>query len=252
MSQLDIIIPVYNEGENIVSVLDSLHRSVRTPFRVLVCYDHDADTTLPVVRGYPGGAFEIVPVKNRGRGVHGAVRSGFEASQAPAVLVLPADDPYNAGIIDLMVQQLAEGCEIVAASRLMKGGCMRDCPWLKAVLVRVAAFTLHHLARVPTHDATSGFRLFSRRVLDTIEIESSEGFTFSIELLVKCHRLGWRIGELPAVWFERRSGASRFRLLEWLPAYLRWYLYAFETTYCRRRGSAVKVKSPIVDVSLTG
>lgn len=231
MVSLDIVVPVYNEGENIVGVLDALRRSVKRPIRVLICYDRDDDNTLPVVREYAGASFEIVPVKNHRRGVHGAVVTGFQASSAPAVLVMPADDTYNAGILDQMVDRLEQGCDIVAPSRFMKGGRMVGCPWLKAVLVRTSAFVLYHLARLPTHDPTNGFRLFSRRVLDLIPIESSEGFTYSIELLVKCHRLGWKISEVPSYWYERKKGASRFKVLKWSPAYLRWVFYAFATTY---------------------
>ena len=124
---------------------------------------------------------------------------------------------------------------MVSASRFIPGGCMQGCPWLKDVLVRSANFTLHHFVGIPTHDASNGFRLFSRRVLDEIEIESSIGFTYSLELLVKCHRRGWQIGEVPAQWFERTKGASRFRVLKWLPAYLRWYGYALGTTFLRQR-----------------
>lgn len=120
---------------------------------------------------------------------------------------------------------------------------MQGCPWLKAVLVRIGAFTLHRIARLPTHDPTSGFRLFSRRVIDRIAVESDEGFCYSIELLVKAHRLGWRIGEIPALWFERKHGASRFRVLKWLPAYLRWYRYAFATTFLRRPADTVVMKA---------
>ena len=99
-------------------------------------------------------------------------------------------------------------------------------------------------ARVPTHDASNGFRMFSRRVVDEIAVESDSGFCYSIELLVKCHRLGWRIGEVPAQWFERKHGTSRFRVLNWLPAYLRWYRYAFATTYLARPPQTVAMKGP--------
>ncbi len=78
--------------------------------------------------------------------------------------------------------------------------------------------------------------------MDEIAIESDQGFCYSIELLVKCHRLGWRIGEVPAQWFERAHGSSRFRVIRWLPAYLRWYRYAFATTYLRRSPQSVPLK----------
>lgn len=117
MADLDIIIPVYNEGESIREVLDSFQRSVKSRFRVLLCYDHDGDNTLLAVRAYQNATFEIIPVKNRRSGAHGAVVTGFQASTAHAVLVMPADDTYNAGLIDLMVELVRQGCDIVAPSR---------------------------------------------------------------------------------------------------------------------------------------
>jgi dolichol-phosphate mannosyltransferase len=239
---LDIVIPVYNEGDNIVRVLEALRKSVKTPFRVLICYDFDEDTTLEALRRYQetmagdekSGGVPIQLVKNSRQGVHGAIVTGFEHVTAPAVVVMPADDDYNTHIIDLMFQKFQEGHDVVVASRFMPGGCMEGCRWQKAILVRLAAFTLYHFARLPTRDASNGFRLFSRRLLETVEIESEVGFTYSIELLAKCQRLGWGITEVPALWFERKKGSSRFRILKWLPAYLRWYFYAFATAYLHK------------------
>ncbi|WP_316189920.1 glycosyltransferase [Bradyrhizobium sp. SZCCHNS1054] len=243
--QLDVVIPVYNEGGNILATLGALARELKTPARVLICYDFEEDDTLPAVREHPEthAGLKVAFIRNSSRGAHAAVMAGFAASTAPIVVVFPADDDFNAGILDRMVALMRRGCDVVCASRFMLGGTMQDCPWLKAVLVRTAAFTLHHLAMLPTRDPTSGFRMFSRRVIDRIAIESDQGFCYSIELLVKVHRLGWRIGEVPALWFERQHGASRFQVLKWLPAYLRWFRYAFATTYLRRSPATVLMRS---------
>jgi dolichol-phosphate mannosyltransferase len=243
--ELDIVIPVYNEGRNIVATLAALKRSVTTPARVLICYDHAEDDTLPAIRanaqGHAGLAVEFV--RNRGRGAHAAVMTGFAASTAPFVMMYPADDDTNAAMLDRMVALAQEGCDIVCASRFMPGGAMVGCPLLKAALVRSANFTLRHVARLPTTDASNGFRMFSRRVIERIAVESEHGFCYSIELLVKTHRLGWRIAEVPVRWFERRHGASRFQVIKWLPAYLRWYGYAFATTFLRRPPRTVTLRS---------
>lgn len=241
---LDIVIPVYNEGASIGRTLTALDRELRTPSRILICYDSEDDDTLPAIETARAAVkWPLTLVRNNGRGAHSAVLSGFAASTAPHILVYPADDDYNAGILDRMVAQAQSGCDIVCASRFMPGGSMNGCPWLKAILVRTANFTLHHIARLPTHDASNGFRMFSRRAIDTISIESDRGFCYSIEFLVKCHRLGWRIGEVPARWFERTHGKSRFQVLPWLPAYLRWYRYAFATTFLRRSPRTVVMKT---------
>ena len=94
---LDILIPVYNEGDNIIDVLMSLEQFVTTPFQVLICYDHEDDNTLPVIKKYKAG-FGIEIVKNKEKGVHGAIITGFEASDADCVIVFPADDTFNAPI----------------------------------------------------------------------------------------------------------------------------------------------------------
>ena len=245
-SRLDVIIPVYNEGDNILPTLQSLVRAVKTPLRVLICYDREDDNTLTAIRNNRNalGALAIEFVRNQGAGAHAAVLTGFAFSAAAFVVVMMADDDYNAGIIDAMVAKAENGCDIVCASRFMPGGSMVGCPLLKSALVRTGNFTLHHLSRLPTRDATNGFRLFARRVLDQIVIESDRGFCYSIELVVKCHRLHWRIAEVPAQWRERARGTSRFQVMKWLPAYLRWYFYAFATTYLRRSARTVRLNPP--------
>jgi dolichol-phosphate mannosyltransferase len=243
MAALDIVIPVYNEGENIARLLDSFVAEVRTPHRVLICYDRDDDTTLPTIAKYPKReSINVEFVKNRGRGPHGAVMTGLEQSTAPFALVYMADDTFNARRIDGMVAKAEQGYDIVVASRFVPGGCMVGAPWLKGFLVRGASFSLYYLARLPVRDPSNGLRLFSRRVIDEIAVESDSGFCYSIELLVKCHRLGWPIGEVPIEWYERTAGQSRFRVLKWLPKYLRWYFYAFGTTWLGAR--AVTRKQP--------
>ena len=157
--RLDVIIPVYNEGANIRRTLQSIARAVKTPLRVLICYDHEDDDTLPAIKNNDEtlGHLDIKFVRNRGHGAHGAVLTGFAISDAPLAVVFPADDDYNAGILDTMVKEAERGCDIVCASRFMPGGSMVGCPWLKALLVHAANFTLYHFANVPTHDARMDF-----------------------------------------------------------------------------------------------
>lgn len=241
MIDLSIIIPVYNEDKGIIPVLNSLKQHVKISFEVLICYDHDEDTTLTALKTFRS-SFPIKLIKNYGIGPHSAVLSGFNACNTKACIVMPADDDFNGPIIDKMYAQFNEGSDIVCASRFIPGGTMINCPWLKAFLVRSAAFTLHYFARLPVKDPTSGFRLFSRNLLDLVKIESTHGFTYSIELLAKAHRLGLTISEVPAKWIEREHGISRFKVIKWLPHYLRWYFYIFSTTLFFRKPSSVVLK----------
>ena len=115
--ELDIVIPVYNEGRNIVAVLAALKRAVATPARVLICYDHAEDDTLPAIRANPQAhaGLPLEFVYNARPGVHGAVLAGFAASTAPFILMFPADDHVNAVMLDRMVA-LARNIKIGRAS----------------------------------------------------------------------------------------------------------------------------------------
>ena len=112
---------------------------------------------------------------------------------------------------------------------------MKNCPIIKSILVRTASYTLYFLSSIPVRDASNGFRLFSRKLLNEIKIESVVGFAYSLELLVKGHRLNFKISEIAAQWEERSEGESRFKVFRWLPQYLKWYLYGLATTWLRKK-----------------
>src|SRR5712664_966684 len=119
---LRIVVPVYNEAENFTSFCESLSKSVRTPFELLVVYDHDDDSTLPVARRLAETDRRIRLVKNERPGVLGALKTGLQFSGAGAVIVTMADGSDDHARIDEMYQLYKRGYHLVAASRYMKGG----------------------------------------------------------------------------------------------------------------------------------
>ena len=155
--------------------------------------------------------------------------TGIEHSNSSSLIIFPADDLINQNIIDKMYNKFQEGCQVVVASRFMEGGSMKGCPLLKSILVRTASWTLYFF-RVFLFEMQAMVLDSFQRSVDYVEIESNKGFTYSIELLVKCRRLGWKIGEVPAKWEERSAGTSRFKVMQWAPGYIKWYLYGLNTT----------------------
>ena len=105
---------------------------------------------------------------------------------------------------------------------------------LKQEFVRTASSTLYFFSSIPVKDASNGFRLFSRKLLNAVEVESKVGFAYSLELLSKCNRLKYKISEVPAQWEERSEGSSRFKIFKWLPGYLHWYFYGLKTTWLKK------------------
>src|SRR5262249_21186009 len=184
---LTIVIPVYNEGDIVVPTLRGIYRDVRTrPLEVLVVYDFDEDTTVPVVEGLQPTLPGLTLLRNRfGRGALNAVKTGLQAAAASHVLVTMADGSDEPEVIDAMLNKALQGADIVSGSRYMRGGRQLGGPILKRLLSRLAGLSLHWLGGVATHDSTSNFRLYSRRLLEAVTIESRGGFELGLELTIK-------------------------------------------------------------------
>lgn len=232
--ELAIVLPVYNEGDAVEPVLRALSAGVHTPHEIVVVYDFDADTTVPVIARLSGEIPGLRGLRNdRGRGVLNAMQAGIAGTTAPFVLISMADGSDEPGVVDPMVALARDGADVVAASRYMRGGRQLGGPRLKRLLSRTAGLTLHWFARVPTHDPTNNFKLYSRRFLDSVTVESTAGFELALELTVKATIAGRRVAEVPTTWRDRTAGQSNFRLRKWLPHYLHWYRVAFAGTLRR-------------------
>ncbi len=227
----EIIIPVYNEGENVIKVFDHLKNNVQNKFVLLLCYDDESDDLFSNLEILKNKKVDFKLIKNKYHGPCGAVKTGLLYSDSDIKIVYPADDLINGKIIDKMIEKYDEGYDIVAPSRFMKGGSMKNCPIIKSILVRLASFTLFRLSSIPIEDASNGFRLFSSKVVNKFEIESKLGFAYSLELLVKAHRHRFNITQIPSSWEEREIGKSNFKILKWLKEYLRWYMYGLSTNW---------------------
>jgi dolichol-phosphate mannosyltransferase len=227
---LSIVIPVYNEGANFPGLWLEMTKHLTIPFTALVAYDFDGDNTLPVVQKIIAeGETRLKLVKNSyGRGVVGAIRTGFDAAPDGPVLVVMADLSDDLGQVSKMLELYRRGSHIVVGSRYMKGGRIIGGPWFKQLLSRLSGLSLCWFRGIPTHDATNAFKIYDRAMLDTIQIESKGGFELSLEITVKAFLAGYTISETPTTWRDRTAGESRFKLWKWLPHYLKWYFMAFQ------------------------
>lgn len=233
--ELSIVIPVYNEPENIRPTLRRIADEVHTPHEVLVVYDFDADTTVPVVRELQSSMPPVRLHRNDiGRGVLNAMKAGIAASTARFVLITMADGSDEMDRVDEMVGMARQGAAIVAGSRYMKGGRQIGGPLLKRTLSRAAGLSLHWIGRVPIHDATNNFKLYRRDFLRSVTIESTGGFELALELTAKATRMALPVTEVPTTWRDRSAGQSNFKLRAWLPRYLRWYAHALGSRWQRQ------------------
>jgi glycosyltransferase involved in cell wall biosynthesis len=225
---LGIVIPVYNEGENISATLDAIQRNINTPHRIYIVYDFDEDDTLPVARDFQKKGLDLTFIKNPDGGVTNAIKKGLRDAKEKYLLVSMADLSDDYAKVDSMCGLMNEGYDMVCGSRYMRGGRQEGGPLIKKAISRAVGVSLKYLAGLPTHDATNSFKLYRKSMLDSMEFESEGGFEIGMEILVKAHASGCRVAEIPCVWKGRQKGQSRFKVIGWAPNYLRWYFYALK------------------------
>ena len=141
-----------------------------------------------------------------------------------------ADDHINHNIINLCYEKFTEGYQVVCPSRFIRGGKMTGNPFLKGIITKLVSFFLFYFTSFPIKDSTNSFRLFSKELINKVKIESNKGFTLSLELTAKAHRLGYKITEIPTIWVERDKGKSRFKLFSFILPYTKWLYYIVKTS----------------------
>lgn len=226
--RVSIVIPAYNEGEDIVPALDRIFESVRLAAEVLVIVDAPEDTTVPVVDAYAARHPQLRHLVNDyGRGPAQAIRYGIDHAAAETVVVTMSDGCDDPRQIDDLVRLVERGVVVAAASRYMPGGQQVGGPRFKGFLSRVAGRSLQFFTNAGTRDATNSFKAYRRQFVQDVGIDSRDGFEIGLELTAKARRLRLPVAEIPTIWLDRQFGASNFKLTKWIPKYLKWYRFAF-------------------------
>ena len=223
-----IVVPALNEGNQISIFLERLEEAVELPVEVIIVVDTPTDTTLRAISEYKPHKHSIRGVVSElPKGPANAIRYGISASASEIVVITMADGSDDPRAIDDLIRLVERGCAVASASRYMAGGQQIGGPRYKKFLAKNASRALWLVLGVGTHDSTNSFKAYSKKFIDEVGIESDKGFEVGIELVVKAHRYGRMIAEVPTIWIDRMVGESNFQLRRWLPRYLRWFLYAF-------------------------
>ncbi len=224
-NKITIVIPVYNEAENIKNTLDALEKYNGYFLELLVVYDQPTDTTIPAVQVLKNQYQLLIKlVQNQyGKGALNAIKTGFNKASGEAVLVVMADMADDLNVLPRMIAAYSNGADVVCGSRYMPGGKQIGGPFLKGLLSKVAGLSLYYLTPLPTRDITNSFKVYKTALLRSITIESTGGFELGMEITVKAFLQGYQIAEVPSVWTDRTAGQSRFNLAAWIPHYMYWY-----------------------------
>lgn len=235
MYDLEIIIPVYNEGRIVNNVYQHLCSALgeQIKWRVSFIYDFDEDTTIPFIRGFQKNDDRVFALKqNFGKGVVNALKFGFSQCHNGAVAVVMGDDSDDLESLTRMLEVYKEKRPlVVASSRYSKGGRYEGGEFLKKYFSMFAGFILNLLG-VGTKDPTNNFKLYNGDFLKKISPESVGGFEVALELTVKAALKGrGKVLEVPGIWRDRVDGESKFQLFRWLPFYVKWFFFFITEKY---------------------
>ena len=226
MTKLDVIIPVYNEDENILRLFKAIEDEVICNFRILICYDSESDKTLKYLKSTNVINKEILLIKNPNQGPNSAIIEGINSSKADIILIYMADDFENVKLINSMVNLIERGNELVIPSRFITGGKMLGAKKIKKMITIIGSYLIYYLARIPFKDCTNAFKMFSASLKNKIKLNSTTGFTFALELTTKSYLSNLKIIEIPSIWIEAKNRKSNFKVYKWLPYYIYWLVYS--------------------------
>ncbi len=212
--QVSVIVPTYNERENIEALVTQL-LALPTGVRVIVVDDNSPDGT--------GEIADQLAVESEGRvsvihrpgklGLGTAYIAGFKqalADGADLICSMDADFSHNPRYIPELVAKIVQGHDLVIGSRYVRGGGSTQ-TWDRKVFSWGANTITRIVLGLHAHDTTAGFRCYRRRALESLDLDSirSSGYSFLFEMLFRVERRGWKVGEVPIIFEDRRLGASK-------------------------------------------
>lgn len=207
-----VMIPTYNESENIGPLVDAI-LSLGLGIHVVVVDDNSPDGTHRIVeekaRAHPE-VHLLLRTAERGRGSAGI--AGFKkalALGADLVIEMDADFSHPIRYIPVLLEAIAD-VDVVFASRLVKGGGEINRDFRRVAITKVANLLTRLLMRYPVHDCTAGYRVFRREVLEAIGLDAlrAEGPAIVGEILYQVIKRGFRVREVPYIYEDRRFGRS--------------------------------------------
>jgi len=211
-----VIIPTYNEADNIGRVLD-LVLTQPTPLSVLVVDDNSTDGTAAVVRDAMAEAPNRIDLIQRGGklGLGTAYLRGFRyalARDVTYVCEMDADLSHDPDDLPRLIEPVAAGdTDLAIGSRYVDGVRVINWPLPRLVLSYAAGVYTRAITRMPIRDVTAGFKCFHRRVLEALPLDrvNSDGYAFQVEMHYRTWRAGFRVQEVPVIFTERTEGQSK-------------------------------------------
>ena len=211
-----VIIPTYNEKENIEAIIRKVF-SLEGNFNILIIDDGSPDGTATIVKSlqeeFPEKLFMIEREGKLGLGT--AYLTGFKWSLEKGydyIFEMDADFSHNPDDLIRLYKACAEdGADLAIGSRYCHGVSVVDWPISRIVMSYYASVYVRMVLGMKIYDTTAGFKCYSRKVLETIDLDAIEmkGYGFQIEMKYTTYKLGFKIKEVPIIFINRQLGTSK-------------------------------------------
>jgi dolichol-phosphate mannosyltransferase len=210
-----VIIPTYNEKENVENIIAAVI-DLQQNFHILIIDDGSPDGTADLVQSlfdkYPGQLFLEKRIGKLGLGtayIHGfkwALLNGYQF-----IFEMDADFSHNPKDLENLYLACKNGAGVAVGSRYIKGGAVKNWPANRIALSKGASLYTRIITWMPVQDPTAGFVCYSRKFLETINLNeiSFVGYAFQIEMKFAAWKLGFTIKEVPITFIDRQLGESK-------------------------------------------
>ncbi|MBI5619685.1 glycosyltransferase family 2 protein [Candidatus Gottesmanbacteria bacterium] len=223
-----IILPTYNERENIVAILSQLTRVTRTisgfSFVFLVADDSSPDDTAGAVESYKGNRRDIVIVSGKKEGLGKALLRGMlyavNVLGCDVIAQIDADLSHDPSALPKFFEKMRQGHDFVVGSRYIRGGSIPDNWGIHRKIYSIAgnAIVRFGLGETRVHDWTGGYRVYDKKYVERLkdEVAPYSGYVFQIAFLHNAIKLGANVGEVPIHFTDRRFGHSKIAPSEYI------------------------------------
>jgi dolichol-phosphate mannosyltransferase len=211
-----IIIPTYNEKENIASIIDAIF-SLQQGYHILVIDDGSPDGTAEIVRDlqevYNGQLF--LEERSGKLGLGTAYIHGFKWSTKKGyqyIFEMDADFSHRPSQLERLYNACKfQGADVAVGSRYVPGGRIENWPWDRRFYSKGGALYTKLITWMPVNDPTAGFVCYRREVLQTMNLDEIKfvGYAFQIEMKFAAWKLGFKIKEVPITFMDRKEGTSK-------------------------------------------
>jgi len=208
--KVTIVIPTFNERENIIRLLSLLSKVIRA--NIIIVDDNSQDGTAEAVRSLNSPNIQVI-VREKERGLGSAIRTGIQKAienGTDYVVTMDADLSHDPIYLPAMYEKAREGFDLVIGSRYVKGGGIENWPIKRRIISWGANFLVRLLLRSPLHDNTSNYRIYSTRAAkEVLKCESADGYEFQICAVYRVLKANLPVAEVPIIFKDREIGKSK-------------------------------------------